>query len=368
MLSLVANFISRRERRAIPPLDGAWTPNAALDSCPVLVSGLEAPEDLIVSDKRLLVSVGNDVLAVDPRDPSARAPSVFHASGRVTGLCGHPSGGLVVCVAGEGVRIVGGELDGRALLSVEDAPVACALSAAVSRDGVVYIADASRTNSLDRWMFDLMEKRPTGRVIWFDPATERAGVCASQLAFPYGLSIDRDERSLLVCESWRHSIRRIPLAAGARPDAAAPVLTNLPGYPARIRLSQDGGYWLTFFALRTQLVEFVLTEDSFRRKMIDTIEPKYWICPSFYSSDYYLEPLQGGGIKQLGIKKPWAPPRSYGLVVRLGADLGIERSWHSRAGGNRHGLTSVCDSEMGTFVVSRGNGLVVAIRASEDDA
>ncbi len=75
--------------------------------------------------------------------------------------------------------------------------------------------------------------------------------------------------------------------------------------------------------VRTHLVEFVLREDDFREEMMRTIPPAYWIAPALATSSDCHEPMQFGSIKALGIEKPWAPPRSYGLVVR------IDERWRS---------------------------------------
>ncbi len=47
-----------------------------------------------------------------------------------------------------------------------------------------------------------------------------------------------------------------------------------------------GGFWLSFFAVRTHLVEFVLREDDFRQEMMKTIpNPAYWISPALASGE-----------------------------------------------------------------------------------
>ena len=51
--------------------------------------------------------------------------------------------------------------------------------------------------------------------------------------------------------------------------------------------------------------------------MMAEIEPTYWIAPRLRSGQSFKEPMQGAHIKTMGVIKPWAPPRSYGLVVRL---------------------------------------------------
>ena len=59
--------------------------------------------------------------------------------------------------------------------------------------------------------------------------------------------------------------------------------------------------------------------------------------------------MQIGSVKALGIQKPWAPPRSYGLVIRLGEDGKPLYSLHSRVDGINHGVVAAL--ELGSDLV-----------------
>ena len=113
------------------------------------------------------------------------------------------------------------------------------------------------------------------------------------------------------------------------------MVDGLPGYPSRMAPAAGGGWWLTCFTLRTQLVEFVLREPAFRRRMLKEIDPRYWIAPALNSGNTFLEPMQGAHLKTMGVVKPWAPPRSYGLVIRLDERGLIRYSLHSRFDGQQ---------------------------------
>ncbi|HYM02366.1 MAG TPA: hypothetical protein VET85_05420, partial [Stellaceae bacterium] len=107
------------------------------------------------------------------------------------------------------------------------------------------------------------------------------------------------------------------------------------------------------------LIEFVLREDDFRNEMMQTVAPDYWIGPALSTSGDALEPMQSGSIKALGIQKPWAPPRSYGLVARVSEDGDFLESLHSRVGGRYHGITAARDTAQGLVIVSKGHGRVL---------
>jgi hypothetical protein len=77
--------------------------------------------------------------------------------------------------------------------------------------------------------------------------------------------------------------------------------------------------------------------------------------------------LQGGAVKHLGIAKPWAPTRSYGLVIRLDAAGSPVASIHSRADGVRHGVTSCLESDNRLLVASKGGELIVSVDLADLD-
>ena len=139
------------------------------------------------------------------------------------------------------------------------------------------------------------------------------------------------------------------------------MLDEIPGYPGRIRRRPTGGFWLAIFAPRSPLIEFVLREPGYRKSMLAELAPEHWIAPSYISGRSFHEPLQGGALKQMGILKPWAPTRSYGLVVEIDADFIPQRSFHSRSGGKRHGITSALEHEGTLWLISRGCCEVLAM-------
>ena len=121
---------------------------------------------------------------------------------------------------------------------------------------------------------------------------------------------------------------------------------------------------MAFFALRTQLTEFMLRENAFRTRMMANVPQHLWVGPTLGGTFDYREPTQIGRIKKLGIQKPWAPPRSYGLVARLDAGGHAIESFHSRASGNCHGVTSVALGQDRVLVASKGHGKIAELPAA----
>ncbi|MCA0045626.1 hypothetical protein LB577_01440 [Mesorhizobium sp. B283B1A] len=330
----------------IPPLDGAFRPNTRLDDAPAFAE-LTEPDNLLVSGDRLLASSGNAVYSL----AAETEPKVVETfSSPITALALSRSGELTVGLE-NGKLLIGGQE-----ISLP-AGVRCITALVYAEDGTLWLANGSLDHTPSQWAADLMKKGASGSLWKRDPAGGDFRKVAGDLAFPYGLHPVGGD--VLVSESWRHQLVRLDGATGSR----STVLTHLPGYPARLSPSADGAAWLTLFAPRNRLIEFVLQETHYRQDMIDQVPPAYWIAPALASSRSFLEPLQCGGIRTMGIHKPWSPSRSYGLVVRLDARVQPQFSLHSRANGTRHGICSVAEKGGELLIASRGGDCILSVDA-----
>jgi hypothetical protein len=331
-----------------PPMDGAFCPNDLLDTASALFEA-PAPDCLAVTSLGPVVSTGRSLLRVDrPKDAPA---ACFDAE--ISALAGLPDGGAAAGLVDGRIVFAGGRHDGLTIAAHPE--VRCVTALAPARDGSLLVANGSATHGPADWKRDLMERSASGSVWRFDLASGAQSRLAANLAYPYGLL--EDDGSIVVSESWRAALTRISLHAdGPR----APVLEDLPAYPSRLSRGADGVIWLALFAPRSQLVEFVLSESRYRRRMIDAIDPEHWVAPSLRSGRSPLEPTQQGGVKQLGVLKPWSPSRSYGLIARLDGVYRPTASLHSRANGRRHGVTSCLAWGDRLYFTAKGDGIVAA--------
>jgi Strictosidine synthase len=352
-------FFPDRDVHAIPVLDGGFSPNGLLDRARQIGEGLEAPDAVVLDDRgTLFVSSGTTVFACTGSDFDSRKPLVGFGTSPGA-LAWSARTGLLVAVSGRGVCAVdaSGKVTGW-LQTVDGAPLRCPTAIAIGGDGTVFIADGSRHNTPEQWLADLMQKRaPSGRLIACDATLANARVIVDGLDWPSGVSVAHHERDVLVSEAWPHRLSAYDVSGSSR----RVLVKNFTGYPARITRGANDDYWIAFFALRTQLTEFVLREDAFRTRMMANVPPHLWIGPSLGGTFDCREPTQIGRIKKLGIQKPWAPPRSYGLVARLDADGNAIESFHSRTSGKLHGVTSVVVDRGRVLVVSKGHGKIAEI-------
>jgi hypothetical protein len=338
-----------RHAVTVPPMDGALQPNNRLEEAPVLAR-LDALDDIAFSGGKLWVSNGRDLLTLDVN--SGALAQFAHLGADICAMAAMPGEGLAVALADGTVRFLGGRLDGVSVGRTFN----CITSILAIDEDTLAVTEGSSQHRCAEWRRDLLAGGRSGS-IWLAQAAGGTRQIVSGLAWPAGLARDT-AGVLVVSESWAHRLRRVSAEGGLQT-----VLDDLPGYPGRLSPAEGGGWWLSIFAPRSQLVEFVLREPEFRDRMLDEIAPEHWVAPALASGRDFREPLQGGAIKSMGILKPWAPTRSYGLVCKLDANFQPVWSAHSRADGRMHGVTATLEVRGRLHVCSRGGGAVLAMRA-----
>lgn len=346
VIRLIDGFFGRGEAAVtVPPLDGAMLPNRALDEAVVRLPVADA-DCLASASGRLYLSAGCEVLA--EQDGGFVAHRRFDTT--VAALASF-AGGLAVALDDGTLHVEGGRFGGARI----DTGLRC-ITAIAAEGEAILVANGSEHHGPAAWQRDLLERGASGslcRVAVGVGAPERI---AAGLAWPAGVTVD--DGGVAVAEAWRHRITR----------PGGPTLHgDLPGYPGRLAPG-SAGYWLAMFAPRSQLVEFVLREPAFRRRMVAEVPEPYWIAPKLRAGRSFYESLQGGGVKQLGILKPWAPTMSAGFCVRLDRDFQPRASLQSRADGATHGVTSAIEHDGALWAAARGDGVVVRIPLQHGEA
>lgn len=341
----------------VPPFDGALKPNQMLEGAEV-VAEFAQPNDLASHGNDLYVADGVAVL----RHTAGAMQVVAQFDREVTALCALPDGRLAVALDGKEVLVfsaANGSADSDVVIGGSNMTAVNALAAASS--GSLLATDGSASYPTSQWAHDLMSHGRSGRVLSIDLASKQVQVLASGLRYAFGVAASRD--GAIVSESWRHRL----LTISAKGVGRSP-LDNLPVYPSRLCPAAGGGFWLTAFTGRTQLVEFVLRENAYRRRMMQEIDPEFWVAPRLNSGNSFREPMQGAHLKTMGVVKPWAPPRSYGLVIRLSPDCVPRYSLHSRVDGHNHGVVAAAEVGDALYVLAKGAGRLLRLPLKDIEA
>ena len=341
----------------VPMFDGALKSNSLLEDATVFAA-LDAPEDIASDGQHLFVADGTTILRYEATTADSSASEVHRFDSPVTALACIPGGGLAVALDGRELRVIGGAQDGRRWDAVAGKKMGAVNAISASADGRLFVTDGSVEQPWTHWQHDLMNRGHSGRVYELNVNNGDGRELASGLAHAFGACAAGD--AVWVSESWRHRVMALNQEQGT-----CAITDPLPGYPSRISPARGGGYWLTCFTLRTQLVEFVLREKAYRKRMLAEIEPQYWIAPALNSGNTFLEPLQGAQLKMMGVVKPWAPPRSYGLVIRLSPEGSVRYSLHSRFDGKHHGVVAAVECQGNLYVLAKGCRRILRLSISD---
>lgn len=343
------NLFGRGEAAVtVPPLDGALRPNRRLDEV-TSRTVLEGVDCLAAHGAALVASAENNVFVLGSDGAWNRRGTYRSAVACVAPVRDE---GLAVALADGEIVVEGGPFDGRRYRA--DTGVKC-ITAMAGTGTELYVANGSATNGSADWQRDLLERNASGSIWRIDMENGAAGRLVDGLAWPAGLAVD--QAGLVFSEAWKHQLVRIDPARPKRPQV---LYADLPAYPGRIAPAADG-YWLALFAPRSQLVEFVLRETVYRKRMMAEVPKPFWVAPRLRSGRSFYESLQGGGMKHLGLLKPWAPTMSAGLCVKLDRSCQPRSSLQSRADGGTHGVTSAAEHRGRVFVAARGDGVIVSL-------
>lgn len=234
--------------------------NRKLECVEKLGEGLVlGPEDVVVARDGSLVVATRDgwVKKVWPRNGTVE--NWKRVGGYPCGLALGVHGEILVADPLQGLLNVTDDDEVRCITSTaEGTPITFPDSVTVSGKGQIYFTDASTKHLLHFWHLDVLESRPHGRVLNFDPTTGRTTVLMKGLAFANGIALSPTEDFLVVCESWKYRCVRYWLE-GEFKGTLETFIDNLPGLPDNIHLhAPSQTFWLGLVGGRSWLTDLTL--------------------------------------------------------------------------------------------------------------
>jgi sugar lactone lactonase YvrE len=311
---------------AAPPLTGPVAPNTKLQSAAILFAGqVNGPEDVeIDSDGRIFAGLedGRIIVAtpttkdVDAsRDDNYELRTLANTGGRPVGMALAADGALVVADAKLGLLSVDPQGQITVLVaSTGDIHLGFADDVTVASDGMIYFSDASDKFGPDEYLYDMLEGRPHGRLLRYDPQSKKTTVLMDNLCFANGVALSKDEDFLLLNETYRFCIHRYWLK-GDKAGTHELCIENLPGYPDNITANGHGGFWLALFTVRNPMGD--------------------WLSPRPF-------------FKQATSKLPralWPRPEPYAFVIKLSGDGEILQSFQDPSGKHLREVTSAVEHD-----------------------
>ncbi len=250
-------------------LDGVWARNDRLAGGEVLAASLHGPEAVAFdAHGRILTgTMGGWVVAIDADGAVSRVARTA-AAGRPLGIKVAPDGavlvadahvGLMRIVPGRTVEVLSDEQGGRPFRFTDDLDLL--------PDGSVVFTDASSARGIDDFRAEVLDHRPNGRLLRYDPATRETTQVADRLYFPTGVAAAPDGASVIVCETSSYRVLRI-FVTGARAGEREVFLDRLPGFCDNVTWSAASRrFWIAIGTPRDATLD-ALGPRPFLRKMV----------------------------------------------------------------------------------------------------
>jgi ribose transport system permease protein len=228
-----------------------------------------------------------DIVRFFPPDYT-RMEIFAHIGGQPLGMAFDKEDNLYACIGGMGLYRVtpAGKVEkasdetNRSFNSVnDDSRLRLADDLDIADDGRVFFSEATKRYEIHDWPIDALEARGNGRIVCYDPRTNKTHTVLDHLIFPNGVCIGTDRQSFLFAESWRCTVKRYWFD-GPKKGTLEVLLDNLPGYPDNINMSSDGCYWMSLVGMRSPALDLAWQMPAFRRRMAKRVPQDEWLYPN----------------------------------------------------------------------------------------
>lgn len=289
---------------------GAMEPNDTLMKAELLAVGqIEGPEDTAVDSQGRLYAGLHDGRIVR-LDAQGQVETFANTQGRPLGMDFDQNGNLIVADAWKGLLRIDDKGQIEVLsTSADGLPFAFTDDLDIASDGRIYFSDASSRFNQPDYLLDLLEARPHGRLLRYDPASKQTEVLLRELYFANGVALSAKEDFVLVNETYRYRITRYWLK-GDKAGQSDVFIDNLPGLPDNLQGDRAGTFWVAMPTPRKADADF-LHRHPWLKAQLAKLPRALW---------------------------PKAVP--YGLVVALNEQGEIIQSLHDSSGTHLRMITS----------------------------
>jgi len=251
---------------AAPALTGEYAQNTRLSPVQKLSLGDgHKPEDVALdADGKIYGGFEDGRIVV--LQPDGTQPRVFaETHGRPLGLAFDRSGNLIVADAIKGLLAVSKAGEVKVLATEADGEkFGCLNDLDVGADGTIYFTEASKKFPMSQFTNDLLEHQPNGRLLAFDPGSQKPRTVLRDIYFANGVAVSPDQSFVLVAETGRYRVRRLWLS-GPKTGQNDIFIDNLPGFPDGISSNGRDGFWLALVSPRQALFDRMLPHPFLRR-------------------------------------------------------------------------------------------------------
>tara|TARA_Y100000996_G_scaffold167593_1_gene130238 strand:+ start:1488 stop:2552 length:1065 start_codon:yes stop_codon:yes gene_type:complete len=250
--------------------------------------GYFGPEDIVLKDNKIYVGYDNGVIM--------NIDGVFsNTNGRPLGMAFDSEENLIVADAIQGLLSIdmSGQVTSLSIKSDSDnISFKFVDDLDIASDGKIYFSDASSKYGYGSDRLELLEHSPNGRLLVYDPASQKTTTLLKDLYFANGVALSSDESFVLVNETYMYRIQKYWLK-GDKAGTAEIFIENLPGFPDNVSSNEEGIFWVALFNPRNDFIEMSANK-PFLRKMILRLPES--LQPQPVNHSYVLGLDEGGKV------------------------------------------------------------------------
>jgi ribose transport system permease protein len=249
---------------------------------------VEGPEDVILDRQDRLYGSTRDGNIIRFSGTNFERREVFaHIGGRPLGMQFDKDENLIVAVAGMGVY--GVRPSGQVYKVTDethrtwyklndDSRLRMADDLDIAPDGKIYFSDCTTRYEMTTNTLDVMEGRPNGRLVCYDPLTKKTWTVLNHFYFPNGICVSHDGKSVLIastslCKVFRYWV------SGPNKGTLEVLIDDLPGLADNINRASDGNYWLALVGIRSPAFDLAMRNPGLRLRMVKQVPIDEWLAP-----------------------------------------------------------------------------------------
>ena len=251
-----------------PQLEGQYAINDYLAAVEIIGKdeGI-GPEDVDVDDEGRIYGAYLDGTIIRFSANGENLGVFADTEGRPLGLDFDTAGNLIIADAKKGllsadkngaIRVLATEINGTPFGFTDDVDI--------GPDGIIYFSDASEKFGVHDYRADLFEHRPHGKIISYDPFSEKLTLLLDGLYFANGVAVDPNGLFLLFNETYDYSVSKYWLQ-GPKSGTREKIFTNAPGFPDGISTGSKGVFWIAMFTPRNADAD-ALAPKPFLKKIV----------------------------------------------------------------------------------------------------
>ena len=224
--------------------------------------GYSGPEDIVLKNDKIYVGYDNGIIM--------SSEGIFsNTQGRPLGMAFDLEDNLIVADAIQGLISI--DVNGKVTsLSIksdsDDIPFKFVDDLDIASDGKIYFSDASSKYGYGSDRLELFEHSSNGRLLVYDPKTQKTTTLLKNLYFANGVALSSDESFVLINETFMYRIQKYWLK-GDKAGTSEIFIENLPGFPDNVFSNEKGIFWVALFNPRHNFVE-ISSNKPLLRKMV----------------------------------------------------------------------------------------------------